>query len=173
MVAVDRSRIDQQVAAGSRRAKLLRSLLRKLSFHLSGAQLGITITSLVVGFLAEPVVAQALRPLVEPLVGERAVDGVSLTVALLLATVVKMVIGELVPKGLAIAAPETTSRTLAPFMRVYGLVFGPVIRTLDGAANAIVRRLGVEPREELLHVRTLAEFELVIAASEKEGTLDG
>ena len=131
------------------------------------------ITSLVVGFLAEPVIGQLLEPLLEPIVGERAVRGVSLAVAFALATVAQMIVAELVPKGLAIARPDRMSRLLAPFIAVYGTVFGPVIHVLNGAANWTVRRLGMEPREELSEVRTLSELERVIAASTEEGTLAG
>jgi CBS domain containing-hemolysin-like protein len=165
LVAVDRSRVDQQAEAGSRRARLVRGLLRRLSFHLSGAQLGITITSLVVGFVARPTVAELMSP---PLAG-----GAALLLALVLVTMVQMVVGELIPKGIAIARPEATSRALAPFLRLYGTLFGPAIRFLNGAANATVRRLGLEPAEELSHVRSLPELELVIAASAREGTLAG
>jgi CBS domain containing-hemolysin-like protein len=173
LVAVDRSRVDRDAEGGSRRARLVRSLLRRLSFHLAGAQLGITVTSLIVGFLAEPVIGELIEPVVEPLVGERAARGVSLAIAFALATVVQMIVAELVPKGLAIARPDRMSRLLAPFIAVYGTVFGPVIHVLNGAANWTVRRLGMEPREELSEVRTLSELERVIAASTEEGTLAG
>jgi CBS domain containing-hemolysin-like protein len=171
-VAVDRSRVDHAAERGSRRARTARGLLRHLSFHLSGAQLGITVTSLLIGILAEPAVASILEPVLEPLVGERAVTGVSLAVAIFLATVVQMVVGELVPKGLAIARPETTTFLLAPIVRVYGLVFGPLIRFLNGAANGTVRLLGVEPTEELRNVGTLSELQVLVRASAEEGTLD-
>jgi CBS domain containing-hemolysin-like protein len=165
LVAVDRSRIDLDAEAGGRRARMVRSLLRRLSFHLSGAQLGITVTSLVVGFVAEPTIAAVLEP---PLPA-----GAALLVAFALATIVQMVLGELAPKGLAIARPEGTSLFLAPFLRLYGLVAGPLIHVLDGSANWTVRRLGLEPREELSDVRSLAELELVIEASAEHGTLPG
>jgi CBS domain containing-hemolysin-like protein len=173
LVAVDRSRVDADAEAGSRRARLVRSLLRRLSFHLSGAQLGITITSLVVGFLAEPTIGRLLEPALEPLVGERAVRGVSLAIALVIATVAQMVVAEMVPKGLAIARPDAVARLLAPFIAVYGTVFGPVIHVLNGAANWTVRRLGMEPTEELSEVRTLAELGLLIADSSDQGTIGG
>ncbi|MCC5953568.1 MAG: HlyC/CorC family transporter [Acidimicrobiia bacterium] len=173
LVASDRNRIEAQAAAGDRRARQILALLKRLSFHLSGAQLGITITSLLIGLLAAPVVAELLRPLLEPLVGERAVLGVGVTVALVSATVFQMIVGELMPKGYAIARPEGTARRLTPILRVYGFVFGPLIRFLNGAANMTVRRLGVEPREELASVRTLPEFELLFRLSAADGRLAG
>jgi CBS domain containing-hemolysin-like protein len=148
-----------------------RGLLRHLSFHLSGAQLGITVTSLLIGILAEPAVASVLEPVLKPLVGENAVRGVSLALAIFLATVVQMVVGELVPKGLAIARPERTAYLLAPVVRIYGLVFGPVIRLLNSAANRTVRLLGVEPKEELSNVGTFSELQFLVRASNEGGTL--
>jgi CBS domain containing-hemolysin-like protein len=172
LVAADRTRIEQRAADGSRGAHTTLALLKRLSFHLSGAQLGITLVSLVLGFIAEPVVAELLRPLIEPIAGGSTTT-VSIIVALVLATVLQMVLGELIPKGLAIAAPERASIMLAPFVRIYGIVFGPVISFLNGAANATVRRLGIEPQEELSHVRTLRELSLVIQASAEGGTIAG
>ena len=116
--------------------------------------------------------ASLLEPAIEPIVGETAMRGVSIAVAIFLATVVQMVVGELVPKGLAVARPETTSYLLAPIMRVYGLVFGPAIRFLNGAANRTVRLLGVEPKEELSNVGTFSELQFLVQASAAEGTLD-
>ena len=170
-MAADRSRIEHLAADGDRRATLVESLLRHLSFHLSGAQLGITITSLVVGFLAGPVVAPLLEPALEPVVGAGAVEGVAVAVALVLATVGQMVLGELVPKTAAIAKPEATALRVARPVSVYGRVFGPVIRMLNRSADATVRLLGIEPREELATVRSLPELQLLFAASADEGVL--
>jgi CBS domain containing-hemolysin-like protein len=172
LVAVDRSRIDTEAEQGGRRARVAQGLLRHLSFHLSGAQLGITVTSLLIGILSEPAVASLIEPLLEPIVGERALTGVSIALAIFLATVVQMVMGELIPKGLAIAQPETTTLVLAGVVRVYGIVFGPAIRLFNNAANATVRLLGVEPKEELSNVQTLSELQVLVRTSTEEGTLD-
>ncbi len=173
LVAVDRNRIDRLAAEGNRRARVAAGLLKRLSFNLSGAQLGITITSLVLGFVAEPTIARALQPLLDrtPLPSETTL-GVSIALALLLATATQMVLGELFPKGLAIARPVRLALALAIPTRVYGAVFGPLIVFLNGAANWTVRRLGIEPREELLAVRSVEELELLIRSSGVEGTLD-
>ncbi|MBU3701110.1 MAG: DUF21 domain-containing protein, partial [Acidimicrobiia bacterium] len=154
LVAVDRTKVERDAAEGRRRARSTMALLRRLSFHLSGAQLGITVTSLLIGLLTEPSIATLLRPVLEPLVGGSAVRVVSLAVAIAVATIVQMVVGELIPKGLAVARPESAAYLLAPVVRVYGTVFGPVIGFLQGAANRAVRLLGVEPTEELSQVRT-------------------
>ena len=126
LVAVDRSRMDHLADGGSRRARIVSGLLQQLSFHLSGVQLGITLTSLVLGFLAQPTIARVLEPALEPVVGPAGVAGVALAVALVLATVAQMVVGELIPKGLSIARPDRSALVLAPLIRVYGLVIGPV-----------------------------------------------
>lgn len=172
LVAVDRAKVENDVEAGRRRARLAKSLLAHLSFHLSGAQLGITVTSLLIGLLAEPAIAELLHPALEPMLGSAAVIGVSLVIAIFIATVVQMIVGELVPKGLAIARPETTVYLLGPLVRVYGIIFGPLIRFLNGAANRTVRLMGVEPTEELSHVRTLSEMQILVSASTEEGVLD-
>jgi len=171
LVAADRARVDALAEEGSRRARLVRTLLRRLSFELSGAQLGITVTSLLLGFLAEPVIAHLLEPLLRPLLSESLVRAVSIVVALVLATVLQMVLGELAPKTVAIAKPERTALFLAPFLQVYGIVFGPVIRLLNRAANWSVRRLGIEPREELESVRSLPELARLLSASAEDGTI--
>jgi CBS domain containing-hemolysin-like protein len=159
-------------AGGDRRATATKGALHRLSFHLSGAQLGIPVTSLIVGFIAEPTVAGALEPLAESLVGERRAHGVAVAVALLLVTVLSMVAGELVPKSIAIARARRVAYLLVPVMLVVDRVFGPVISFLNGAANWTVRRFGIEPQEELTSVRSLEEFELLIRSSGEEGTLE-
>jgi len=171
-VAIDRDRVDADAAAGSRRANATSAALRRLSFNLSGAQLGITVTSLVVGFIAEPTIASALEPVVRPVVGASRASGTAIVVALVLATVATMVVGELVPKSIAIAKPRPTAYALAPPMLVITRVLGPLIRFLNGAANWTVRRLGIEPKEELTSVRSLEELELLIRSSGEEGTLE-
>ena len=169
---MDRNRVDVDAAAGSRGARSTGAALRRLSFHLSGAQLGITVTSLVVGFIAEPTVGEAIEPLVGRFVSEEAERGWSVGTALVLATLVSMVVGELVPKTLAIARPRAVAYALAPPMTLLGRIIGPLVSFLNGAANWTVRRFGIEPQEELTSVRSLEELELLIRSSGEEGTLE-
>jgi len=171
-VAIDRDRVDLDAAGGSRRAKATGVALRRLSFNLSGAQLGITVTSLVVGFIAEPTIASALEPMAERVVGEQRGSGTAIVVALVLATVATMVVGELVPKSIAIARPRPTAYALAAPMLIVTRLLGPLITFLNGAANWTVRRFGIEPQEELTSVRSLEELELLIRSSGEEGTLE-
>jgi len=172
LVAIDRDRVDVDAAAGSRRAKATSTALRRLSFNLSGAQLGITVTSLIVGFIAEPTIASALEPLAERVVGQDNASGTAIVVALVLATVATMVVGELVPKTIAIARPRPTAYALAAPMLVVTTILGPLIQLLNGSANWTVRRFGIEPQEELTSVRSLEELELLIRSSGAEGTLE-
>lgn len=171
LVAVDRSRVDRDATGGSLGAKATSTALRRLSFHLSGAQLGITMISLVVGFLAEPTIAEAIESPVRRLVGEGMARGASITIALILAATVSMVVGELIPKSIATARPRPTAYALAPPMVLISRILGPVISMLNGAASWTVRRLGIEPQEELTSVRSLQELELLIRSSGEEGKL--
>ena len=124
-----------------------------------------TVTSLVLGFIAEPTVAEVIDRVIP-------VHGVSVAVALLLVTVATMVVGELIPKRIAIARPLQTLVRVGPALRVYATLLRPVIRVLNGAADWAVRRVGIEPREELRSVRTMEELELLIRSSGEQGTLE-
>jgi CBS domain containing-hemolysin-like protein len=164
LVAVDRDRVDALAEQGSRQARVASHALGQLSLSLSGTQLGVTVISLILGVVAEPTVSKLLPSSFG--------DAGAAIVALFLATVFEMVVSELVPKGIAIAKPLQVTLWLALPLRVYALVLRPLIRMLNAAADACVRRLGVEPREELRSVRTIDELGLLIASSGEEGTLD-
>jgi CBS domain containing-hemolysin-like protein len=171
LVAVDRPSVDLAAAEGDHRAAWVARALGRLNFHLSGAQLGITLTSLALGFIAQPTIADLLREPVGNVIGERGADGVALAIALAIASVVQMVVGELIPKAIAVGRPLDTARFVAPFARVYSSIMAPVIRLFVGAANRAVRRFGIEPTEELSSVRSRAELRNLVAVSAKEGTL--
>lgn len=171
-VAVRRESIEALAKEGSRRAKVALEVLSNISFVLSGAQFGITATSLMVGFLAEDSIGAVLRPLLERFgLPESSALAVSLTGAFFLSTVVQMLLGELAPKNLAIARPETVSLAVARLVRLYGIVFGPLIRVFDGAAEKVSSKLGVEVQDELLGGASLAELSRIIAVSSEEGSL--
>ena len=147
--------------------------LHSLSFQLSGAQLGITVSSLIVGFLVEPTLGRALDPLVQSVgVPEESSLPIAIAAALVLATATQMVVGELVPKNLALAKPVDLALWISGPMRWANFAVKPLIIWLNNAANWTVRRLGVEPREELISVRSLEEIELLIEASHHRGALD-
>ncbi|MGE5826887.1 MAG: hemolysin family protein [Micromonosporaceae bacterium] len=169
LVTVNRAEIDRAVEDGDATAITVRKALRELSFQLSGAQLGITITALLTGYLAEPALARLFRPLLGGLGG--AADGVAVALALGLATTISVLFGELVPKNLAIARPMPTARTTAGPQRMFSKIFGWLIRALNGSANWLVRRLGVEPQEELASARSPEELGMLAAHSAQAGAL--
>ncbi len=172
LVAVDRSRVDEEAADGSTAATRVKGLVENLSFHLSGAQLGITASSLILGFIAKPTLASQVERVLQGVVSETAISGLSVVLAIALATGFQMVVGELVPKTIAIDRPFEVSTRLSRAVSLWGVVAKPIIVSFDAAANAIVRRLGMEPAEELEHVRSLDEIERMIVTSGEEGVLD-
>ncbi|MGH8936544.1 MAG: hemolysin family protein [Acidimicrobiia bacterium] len=174
LVAVERNRVERLAEEGSRRAGRVLEALRSLSFQLSGAQLGITVTTLVLGFLAEPTIAVLLEPLLEavPWIPEGSTLGISIGLALALATVVQMVVGELLPKNLAIARPLASAMVIAAPMQFVNSLLRPVIVFLNESANWTVRLLGIQPMEELAGVRSVEELELAIRSSGEEGRID-
>jgi CBS domain containing-hemolysin-like protein len=172
-VAVDRSTVERAAAEGDRQAEGVRTALRSLSTQLSGAQVGVTLTNLVIGFLAEPAIATLLEtPLTAVGVPEGAVPGIAVTLGLVLATIATMIFGELVPKKLGIAVPFEIARRTQGFMRGFTTVMTWPIKLLNGSANAVVRALGVEPQEELRSARSSDELASLANRSASEGTLD-
>src|SRR3954470_4111763 len=172
-VTVDRTQVDRAADAGDTRARGLQQALRSLSTQLSGAQVGITITNLAIGFLAEPAISQLIHdPLASLGLPESAVGPIAVTIGLTVSSLVTMVFAELVPKNLAIARPMETARATQRFQRTFTAVMRLPIRLLNGSANAIVRRLGMEPQEELRSARSSTELASLISRSATEGTLD-
>ncbi|MBF4163780.1 hemolysin family protein [Nocardioides acrostichi] len=173
LVTVDRSTVERAAAAGDAGAGGVQSALQTLSTQLSGAQVGITVTNLAIGYLAEPAIATLLHdPLTAAGLAEGVVAPLSLALGFGISTVLTMLFGELVPKNLAIALPYPTARATQRPMRLFTAVNRPVIRVLNGSANALVRRLGIEPQEELRSARSSTELASLISRSAHEGTLD-
>ena len=171
LIAADRSRLETLADQGRWPARVALSVLRRMSFHLSGAQLGITVTSLLLGFLAEPLVGRLIDPVLSRVTGSSG-SGLSVILSLLLATVFQMVAGELIPKNIAIAHAEASVQVLAPAARIVHGAFSPLILLFNGAANALVRLVGIEPREEHHVHRSLEELEYLIRTSGNSGALD-
>jgi CBS domain containing-hemolysin-like protein len=172
-VTVDRSSVERAAESGDRAARGVQSALRTLSTQLSSAQVGITLTNLLIGFLAEPSIADLVDgPLLSAGVPEGAVAGVSLAIALVLATSVTMIFGELVPKNLAIARPLETARAVQGFLRGFTRAAGWIVRFFNGTANALLRRIGIEPQEELASARSPEELVSLVRRSADQGTLE-
>ncbi|MFD5193662.1 hemolysin family protein [Streptomyces sp. NPDC058357] len=173
LVTVERPDAERAAAEGDRRARTVVQALRELSFQLSGTQLGITITSLVVGMLAEPALAQLLEgPLTATGLPEGAVPGVSVVIGMMAASAVQMVIGELVPKNWAVSRPLQVARFVAGPQHRFSAAFRPVISLLNTVANRLVRLLGVEPTDELASARTPGELVSLARHSAEAGTLE-
>jgi CBS domain containing-hemolysin-like protein len=172
-VTVDRSQVDRAAAEGDAAAIGVQKALRSLSTQLSGAQVGITVTNLAIGFLAEPAIAALIDgPLEATGLPSGAVHPVAIAIALSLSTVLTMIFGELVPKNIAIARPLPTARATQRFQRLFTAANGWLIKLLNGSANALVRRLGVEPQEELRSARSSTELASLVQRSADQGTLD-
>ena len=172
LVSVDRSKVEQLSEDGDRRAGSTLAALKTLSFQLSGAQLGITVTSLVVGFLIKPAVAPALEPALS-LIGlpEHTTVGVSVALGLVLATTLEMVAAELIPKNLAISKPQAIAYATATPLRIVNAIGRPVILFLNSSANWTVRLLGIQPQEELSRTHSLEELQVMIRSSREVGAL--
>ena len=165
LVAVNRASIEAEAENGYSHARRVRKLLQNLLVYLSGAQFGITLSALSLGFVAEPTVAKILT-------GGDEHSGLSVFLAVIVATSLHLVIGEQIPKYLALAAPRKITFLLAPFIQIYGKVFYPVVAFLNYCANRVVNKLGIEPKNELSASHTLGELENLIATSGDEGVLD-
>ena len=172
-VTIDRATVDRAAEAGDAKARGVQQALKSLSTQLSGAQLGITVTNLLIGYLSEPAIAELIDgPLESAGVPSGGVHGVSIAIALILSTVFTMVLGELVPKNLAIAKPLATARSVQGFMRGFTRVNHTVIHWFNGVANAILHRLGIEPQEELASARSAEELTSLVRRSAEQGTLE-
>jgi len=172
-VAVDRSRLQTLAADGDAAAARALKVTARLSFVLSGAQVGITITALLAGYFAEPYLGAGLEHLLGGAgVPEAVSRSISVILALLLATIIQMVLGELAPKNLAIAKAEAIALRLARSTLLYLTVAGPLIHLFDSASNRILRRVGIEPVEELPQGATAQELDRIIETSYEQGLLD-
>lgn len=173
LTALERSTVDANARGGDRRDEFVQRAHRTLSFQLSGAQLGISITTLATGYLAEPVLARLFDPVLDALhVPAGAVPGIALALAILIATSLSMVFGELVPKNLAVARPVPTARATSGFQLAFSTVMTPAIKATNGTANWILRRFGIEPAEELRSARSPEELGSLVRSSAEHGSLD-
>jgi CBS domain containing-hemolysin-like protein len=174
LTALERSQVDAHLAeVGDRRARSVQKAHRALSFQLSGSQLGITATTLVTGYIAEPAIASLFRPVLTAIgLSDGLAAGTATALSLLFATTLSMVFGELVPKNLAIADPLRTARAVVWLQSGFAHAFRWLITALNSAANTIVRRLGVEPAEELRSARSPSELSSLVRSSAQHGTLD-
>ncbi len=173
LIAARRTQIEPRAAAGSRAARITLRAMEHVSLMLAGAQLGITMCSLGLGAVGEPAVAHALEvPLAAIGVSGALLHTISFAVALAIVVFLHMVLGEMVPKNIAIAGPERSALVLGPILYGIVLILRPLIWLLNWIANAVLRVLKVEPQDEVTSVFTAAEVTAFIAESREEGLLE-
>ncbi|MEY3316920.1 MAG: hypothetical protein RLZZ503_122, partial [Actinomycetota bacterium] len=172
LINLERTELERRRDQGERGLTPSIRALKRSSTHLSSAQIGITVTTMLTGFLAEP----SLAKLIEPGLGflgldESTLHGIALALSLVLATVFSFLIGELIPKNLAIALPLKVNKAVIRFQLAFTFVFGWLVWLLNNTGNAIVRSLGIEPKEELSSSRTAEELSSLVQRSASLGAL--
>ncbi|MGW5423900.1 hemolysin family protein [Streptomyces sp. NPDC003943] len=173
LTTVERGELEAAAERGERGAAGALKAVRTLTLQLSGAQLGITVTNLVVGMLSEPSISKLIRGPLEDLgLSESVASSVALVLGTALSTVVLMVVGELVPKNWAISSPLAVAKVVGTPQRIFTAAFKPLISHLNNTANRSVRRLGLEPTEELASARSPQELVALARHSAKEGALE-
>jgi len=173
LVNLDRAELEARQARGETRLSLTIGALKHTSTHLSSAQLGITLTTLLTGFTMEPALSNLMSPALTSWgIAESAVRPIATVVAMLIATVLSMILGELVPKNFALALPRATAKLVIPFQVAFTAVFKPAIVMLNGSANGVLRSMGIEPKEELSGARTAEELSSLVRRSASAGVLE-
>jgi len=173
LVNLERSDLEARQARGETRLAKTIAALRITSTHLSSAQLGITLTTLLTGYALEPAISSLLAPpLLAAGLPKLVVPVVASTSAIVIATLASMIIGELVPKNFALALPIQTAKMVIPFQTLFTTVFRPAVTVLNGSANAVLRSIGIEPKEELSGARTAEELSSLVRRSASAGLLE-
>jgi CBS domain containing-hemolysin-like protein len=168
-----RSRLEPLAQAGSKRAKVSLDALEQVASLLATAQLGITLCSVGLGAVAEQALHEMIAPtLLDRGLSEAASRAIALTLALLIVAYLHVVIGEMIPKNLAIAGPQRAALLLAPPLLFISRALRPVIRLMEGLAKVMVRALGIEPKDELSSAFTADEVQLIVAESHREGLIE-
>jgi CBS domain containing-hemolysin-like protein len=173
LVSVRRSQIEPRVEAGSRRARATMWAIRRVSLMMAGAQLGITLCTVGLGAVAEPAVARLLEPGLFAVGLPEVVSHVAaFAIALLIVVGLHVVIGEMVPKNLALAAPDEAALALAPVLGALVRWVRPVVFGLNAVASGLLLLVGVRPRDEVADAVTHEEVGHLLAESRREGLLD-
>ncbi|WP_425267003.1 hemolysin family protein [Amycolatopsis circi] len=174
LTALERSTVDADVRqVGDKRSRTVQKAHRTLSFQLSGAQVAITLTTLITGFLAEPLIGDLVRPLLDAMgLPASAASWAAVAVALVLATFLSMILGEMVPKNIAIARPLPTARAVSGYHARFSALFRWLITLMNNSANFVVRKFGIEPQEELRSARSPQELGSIVRSSAESGKLD-
>jgi putative hemolysin len=175
LVGARRTRITQLASEGSRAAKVAQTAMEHLDSYIAATQLGITLSSLGLGWVGEPAVGHLIEPLLEHLIPKESVatvgTAISFAIAFSIVTLLHIVMGELVPKSIALQRPEATALVVVRPVRWFLLLFRPVIRLMNGLGNGIVRMLGFEAANEHSSVHSAEELEMLVHSSREAGLL--
>jgi CBS domain containing-hemolysin-like protein len=173
LVNLDRADLESRQEAGETRLSLTISALRITSTHLSSAQLGITLTTLLTGYTMEPAISNLLAPVFDAWgIPSGVARPLAAVIGVAVATVFSMILGELVPKNFALAIPRQTAKLVMPFQVAFTTVFRPAVAVLNGSANGVLRAAGIEPKEELSGARTAEELSSLVRRSASAGVLE-
>ena len=172
LVALDPSTVETRAAAGDRRATTVRRALGRMSTLLSGAQVGITLTTILLGYTMQDALARILGGLMSAWLAQSVATGAAVAIALVVVNAFSMVVGELIPKNATLADPMRTAGLVAPFLMVFTVVLKPVIVVLNDTANLVLHRMGIEPVEEISGTRSAGELAALVRHSAEEGALD-
>jgi CBS domain containing-hemolysin-like protein len=173
LVNLDRADLEARRDAGESRLSLTINALRITSTHLSSAQLGITLTTLLTGYAMEPAISSLLRPVFAAWGWPESIASpLAVIIAVTFATILSMILGELIPKNFALAVPRQTAKLVMPFQVAFTTVFRPAIAVLNGSANGVLRLIGIEPKEELSGARTAEELSSLVRRSALAGVLE-
>lgn len=173
LVALDPGTIERKAADGDQRAVSALKALKRLSLELSSAQVGITITTILLGYTSQQALANLLTgPIASAGAAEAAATGIAVVISLIVINLFSMLFGELVPKNFALSDPLSTAGVVAPIQGVFTRLLRPLIVGLNSSANWIIRKFGIEPAEELSGARSSTELVALVRRSAKMGTLD-
>lgn len=173
MINLERTELEARSDRGEKGLAPSIKALKRTSTHLSSAQLGITLTTMLTGFLAEPSLAKLLEsPLRDIGLGEKAISATALTISLILATIFSTLVGELIPKKLALTIPLKVNKAVVRFQLAFSWVFGWLVWLMNTTGNKIVRLMGIEPKEELSSSRTAEELSSMVQRSASLGAME-
>lgn len=172
LVALDPSVVDARAQAGDKRAGRVSKALRHLSTLLSGAQVGITLTTILLGYTMQAALNELLSQWLSPWLGQTLAATIAVVSALIIVNAFSMVFGELIPKNATLADPLAAAGFVTPFITGFTWLFRPLVDLLNGMANAILKRFGIEAAEEASGARSASELTALLRRSAEEGTLD-
>ena len=172
LVALDPSVVDARAQAGDKRAGRVAKALRHLSTLLSGAQVGITLTTILLGYTMQAALNELLSQWLSPWLGQTLAATIAVVSALIIVNAFSMVFGELIPKNATLADPLAAAGFVTPFITGFTWLFRPLVNLLNGMANALLSRFGIEAAEEASGARSAGELTALLRRSAEEGTLE-